>query len=63
MGTLPAKSRMKSNDPRSSAGSRCSRVISRIRSSIAATLVGVNPLPTSDRMRVCRGGSMAKNDM
>ncbi len=63
IGTLPAKSAMKSNVPRSSAGSRCSRVIWRTRSSIAPTLVGVNPLPTSERILVCLGGSSARKDM
>ena len=63
MGSLPAKSAMKSNEPRSRAGSRCSRAMARMSASIAATLDGVKPLPTSERMRVCRGGSRARNDM
>ena len=52
MGSLPAKSAMKSNVPRSRAASRCSRAMARIRSSIWATFDGVNPLPTSERIRV-----------
>ena len=39
------------------------RRASRIRSSMAATRRGVKLLPTMERMRVCRGGSMARNDM
>ena len=63
IGTLPAKSEMKSNEPDSSAGSRCWSVISRMRTSMAFTLEGVKPLPTSDRMRVCFGGSRARKDI
>ena len=37
--------------------------MARIRSSIWATLDGVKPLPTSERIRVCRGGSRARNDI
>ena len=63
MGSLPAKSAMKSKVPCSRAGSRCSRAISRMWSSIWATLDGVKPLPTSERIRVWRGGSRARKDM
>ena len=35
----------------------------RMCSSIWATLDGVNPLPTSERIRVWRGGSRARKDM
>ena len=34
-----------------------------MRGSMAFTLDGVKPLPTSDRMRVCLGGSRARNDI
>ena len=37
--------------------------MARIRSSIWATFDGVNPLPTSERIRVWRGGSRARNDI
>ncbi len=63
MGSLPAKSAMKSKVPSSRAGPRCSRAMVRMSCSIWATLVGVNPLPTSERIRVWRGGSRARNDM
>ena len=63
MGTLPAKSAMKSKVPCSMAGSRCSMVISRMRSSSRATVLGVNALFTSVRIRVWSGGSRARNDM
>ena len=38
-------------------------MISRMRSSMALTLVGVKPLPTSERIRVWSGGSRARKDM
>ena len=63
MGSRPAKSAMKSNEPASSAGSRCATASARMPSSMAATRRGVKLLPTMERMRVCRGGSMARNDM
>ena len=63
MGSLPAKSAMKSNVPLSRAASRCSTAMARISSSIWATFEGVKPLPTSERIRVCLGGSRARKDM
>ena len=63
IGTLPAKSAMKSNVPCSMAGSRCSTVICRIRSSSRATVRGLNALFTRVRMRVWSGGSRARKDI
>ena len=63
IGSLPAKSAMKSQRVCSRQASRCSRAIARIRGSSSDTRRGVKPRETSARMRVCRGGSIARNDM
>ena len=63
MGSLPAKSAMKSNDGEAMAASRCSTVSWRMRGSSSATRRGVNPRDTRPRMRPCLGGSMARKDM
>ena len=54
---------MKSKEPASTAGPRWATASALMPSSMAATRRGVKLLPTMARMRVCRGGSMARKDM
>ncbi len=63
MGSFPATSPTMSNEPISTAASRYSTARARIPGSSSATRRVVKALDTSDRIRVWRGGSMARNDM